>query len=324
LASYRQFTQEERILLSALARRRLTQKEIARALGKRQSSISREFKRNKKERGSYHAGDAKRAARERMEEANAAPKRIENDPWLQRYLVRKLKRYWSPEQMAGRVRKDHNVIVCHETIYQYIYDERPDLKKYLRCQKGKYRRRYGTRIREKQREEEKKRRIDERPKIIEQRERLGDFEGDTVMGRRGTGSLVTHVDRGSGYTLIDHVAHATAEAVKEKAAQRFTKLSKQKKHTITYDNGSEFEAREMIGRETGMEIYFAYPYHSWERGTNENTNGLIRRFFPKKASFADITEQRAMRAERLLNTRPRKRLAYLTPVEVFRRNMHLT
>ena len=226
--------------------------------------------------------------------------------------------------MAGRVRKDHNVIVCHETIYQYIYDERPDLKKYLRCQKGKYRRRYGTRIREKQREEEKKRRIDERPKIIEQRERLGDFEGDTVMGRRGTGSLVTHVDRGSGYTLIDHVAHATAEAVKEKAAQRFTKLSKQKKHTITYDNGSEFEAHEMIGRETGMEIYFAYPYHSWERGTNENTNGLIRRFFPKKASFADITEQRAMRAERLLNTRPRKRLAYLTPVEVFRRNMHLT
>src|SRR3989344_8301708 len=158
MASYRQFTREERILLSALARRRLTQKEIARVLGKHQSSVSREFKRNKKERGSYHAGDAKRAARERREEANAALKRIENDPWLQRYLVRKLKRYWSPEQMAGRVRKDHNVIVCHETIYQYIYDERPDLKKYLRCQKGKYRRRYGTRIREKQREEEKKRR----------------------------------------------------------------------------------------------------------------------------------------------------------------------
>jgi len=311
-------------VLSALKRRGLTQKEIARELGKHQSSISREIKRNKKEHDGYHAGHAKRAVRERREEANAALKRIENDPWLKRYLIRKLKRYWSPEQIAGRVRKDHDVVVCHETIYQYIYHERPDLKKYLRCQKGKYRRRYGTRIREIQREEAKKKRIDTRPEIIEQRGRLGDFEGDMMVGKRGTGSLVTHVDRRSGYTLIDHVAQATAEAVKGTTVQRFMKLPTQKKHTITYDNGTEFEAHETIGRETGMDIYFAYPYHSWERGTNENTNGLIRQFFPKKTSFADITEQVTRFVERLLNTRPRKRLAYLTPVEVFRKNMHLT
>ena len=324
MASYRQFTQEERILLSALNRRGLTQKEIARELQKHQSSISRELERNKKEHGGYHAGYAKQTVRQRREEANAALKRIENDPWLARYLIRKLKRYWSPEQIAGRVRKDHGIIVCHETIYQYIYRQRPDLKKYLRCQKGKYRRRYGTKLREKQREEAKKKRIDARPAIIDARQRLGDFEGDTVMGKRGTGSLVTHVDRRSGYTLIDHVPHATAETIKEKTVQRFTKLSKQKKHTITYDNGTEFEAHEMIGRVTGMDIYFAYPYHSWERGTNENTNGLIRQFFPKKISFADITEQSTRLVERLLNTRPRKRLAYLTPVEVFVKNMHLT
>lgn len=324
MASYHQFTQEERSLLSALKRKGFTQKEIARELGRDQSTISRELARNKKGDGSYHAGYAKLTVHERKEKANAALKRIENDPWLKRYLIRKLKQYWSPEQIAGRARKDHDIIICHETIYQYIYRKQPDLKKYLRCQKGKYRRRYGTKIREKQREESKKRRIDVRPAIIERRERLGDFEGDTIVGTRGTGSLVTHVDRKSGYTLIDHVAQATAAAIREKATQRFEKLPKQKKYTITYDNGIEFSEHEIIERDTKTEIYFAYPYHSWERGTNENTNGLIRQFFPKRTSFEDITEHDTKRVERLLNTRPRKRLAYLTPVEVFVKNMHLT
>lgn len=324
MASYQHFTQEERIMLSTLKRRGLTQQEMARELGKDQSAISRELSRNKQEDGSYHAGYAKQAANRRRKEANQVLKRIANDPWLEKYIIKRLKIYWSPEQIAGRARRDYEVMVCHETIYQYIYNDRPDLKKYLRCQKGKYRRRYGTKIREKQREEAKKTRIDRRPKVIERRERLGDWEGDTIIGQRGTGSLATHVDRKSGYTFIDYVARANAEAIRETVVKRFTKLPKQKKHTITYDNGTEFSEHEMIGRETKIDIYFAYPYHSWERGTNENTNGLIRQFFPKKSSFADITNTDTRRAERLLNTRPRKRLMYLTPVEVFRKNMHLT
>jgi len=194
----------------------------------------------------------------------------------------------------------------------------------LRCQKGKYRRRYGTKIREKQREEAKKQRIDARPEIIEKRCRLGDWEGDTVVGKRGSGSLITNVDRMSGYLIMDYVSKATAEAIKEKSVARFRNLPKRKKHSITYDNGTEFSDYELIERETKMNVYFAYPYHSWERGTNENTNGLIRQFFPKKSSFAAIVENDIKRVMRLLNSRPRKRLGYLTPFEVFIKNMHLT
>jgi len=251
-------------------------------------------------------------------------RRIENDMFLQEYIIQKRKKHWSPKQIAGRVRKDHNSIVCHETIYQYIYNVRIDLKQYLRCKKGKYRRRYGTKIREKQRELLKKKRIDTRPSIIEERVRLGDFEGDTIVGTRGTGSLVIHVDRTSRYTFIDYVPFATAEAIKEKTVLQFEKLPKQKRHTITYDNGSEFSAFEWIEKLANVDVYFAYPYHSWERGTNENTNGLIRQFFPKKSSFSHITLSDTKRVEHLLNHRPRKLLGFLTPHEVFIYNMRLT
>jgi len=324
MGSYSHFIQEDRILLSSLRRRGLTQDEIAREINKDQSAISRKLRRNKKSNKKYHAGDAKRISLERREKANQGLRRIENDKELEKYIIAKLKKYWSLEQIAGRYKKDHKKIVCHETIYQYIYNARPDFKKYLRCRKGKYRRRYGTKIREKQRELTKKVRIDKRPEVIEKRERLGDWEGDTIVGARGTGSLITHVDRRSCYAMVDYVKRATAQAIKEKTIQRFNRLPKQKRHTITYDNGSEFTEHEMIGKNTKTNIYFAYPYHSWERGTNENTNGLIRQFFPKKSSFENITEKDTRRVECLLNTRPRKKLAYLTPVEVFRKNMHLT
>lgn len=311
-------------MLSALRRKDFSQTEIAREIGKSQSAISRELGRNKKTDESYHAGEAGRQYQERKEKSAQTLRRIEGDPWLERYIKSRLKKYWSPEQIAGRVRKDHQIVVCHETIYKYVYEQIPEFKKYLRNQKGKYRRRYGTKIREKQREEAKKKRIDTRPEIVEKRQRLGDWEGDTVVGKKGTGSLITNVDRKSGYLLIDHVARATAEAVREKTVKRFKRLPKKKRRTMTYDNGTEFSGHELIERWTEMEIYFAYPYHSWERGTNENTNGLIRQFFPKKSSFAEITEESTKKVMRLLNGRPRKRLGYLTPVEVFIRNMHLT
>lgn len=324
MASYHQFTQNERTMLSALRRKGCTQSDIAREIGKTQSSVSRELRRNKKENKRYHAGEAHRQYQERKEKINQTLKRIENDPWLEQTIQERIKKYWSPEQCAGRIRKDHHVIVCHETIYKYIYETKPELKKYLRNTKGKYRRRYGTKIREKQREEAKKKRIDTRPEIIEKRERLGDWEGDTIVGKKGTGSLITNVDRMSGYLLMDYVVRATAESIREKTVKRFTKLPERKRKTMTYDNGTEFADHDSIGRMTRMEIYFAYPYHSWERGTNENTNGLVRQFFPKKSSFAETTENKIRRVMRLLNSRPRKRLDYLTPVEVFMKNMHLT
>ncbi len=147
--------------------------------------------------------------------------------------------------------------------------------KYLRCQKGKYRRRYGTKIREKQREELKKRRIDERPEIVEKRQRVGDWEGDTVFGKDRKPAILTHLERRSGYLLADKIERALAELTREATVRRFKRIPKEKRHTITYDNGSEFAEHEMTQKVLKTDIYFAYPYHSWERGCNENVNGLF-------------------------------------------------
>lgn len=155
------------------------------------------------------------------------------------------------------------------------------MKKYLRCKKGKYRRRYGTKKREKQGELAKKKRIDTRPECIDDRERIGDWEGDTVMGEKGTGVFATHVERLSGYCMIDRLERAVAELFKDQTITRFKTLPQSKIKTITYDNGKENERHETIEEKLGVDIYFAYPYHSWERGCNENFNGLIRHFIQR-------------------------------------------
>ena len=173
-----------------MLRAKLKQKDIARQLGKDPSVISREIKRNSKN-GKYLAIHARRKTKSRRINANKRFRKIDNNPELKRYIAAKLKKYWSPEQIAGRMRGKHGrTIICHETIYQYVYKHRPDLKKYLRCQKGKYRRRYGTKLREKAREEAKKKRIDTRPLIVDQRLRIGDWEGDTVVGVGHSGSIL--------------------------------------------------------------------------------------------------------------------------------------
>jgi len=324
MASHTQLTHNDRIMLSAMKRKGFTQKEIARELGKNQSSISRELHRNTRSNISYHAVFATIKYHERKKIANHFRKRIENDLWIEQYIFDHIKLRWSPEQIAGRVRKDYQILICHETIYKYIYHEKPEWKKYLRQKKGKYRRRYGRKKVEKQREEAKKNRIDTRPKIIEKRERLGDWEGDTIIGGEKTQRILTHADRRSGYLLGDKLDIVTAEIVRKVTAKRFRTIPLSKRLTITYDNGPEFSDHEMIGRKTKTDIYFAYPYHSWERGTNENTNGLLRQYFPKKSLFAGITKQRLKRVIRQINQRPRKRLGYLTPHEVFIENMQLT
>jgi len=310
-------------MLSALLRKGFTQGEIARELDKNQATISRELSRNKEQNKKYHAGSATKIYHQRKLQANEILKRIENDVSLQKYIYDHLKLFWSPEQIAGRVRKDHGVIVCHETIYQYIYKKKPEWKKYLRQKKGRYRRRYGRKKLVKQREEAKKRRIDTRPSLIENRERLGDWEGDTIIGGEKTQRILTHVDRRSGYLLADKLDIVTAEIVRTVTANRFNSIPRIKRQTITYDNGSEFADHEMIERKTKTTVYFAYPYHSWERGTNENTNGLLRQFFPKKSLFKGITKSKLKRVTKLINHRPRKRLGYLSPYEVFVKNMHL-
>ena len=314
-------TDDQRNAISALKRAGHKQKDIARMLGKDPSAISRELQRNKSDSGRYLARGAKLKTKKRRIDANERFKKIEHNVNLRRYVVKKLKKYLSPEQIAGQwSRKHQNQRIGKDTIYKFVYGKRKDLVKYLRCQKGKYRRRYGTRIREKQREELKKRRIDARPEIINLRQRIGDWEGDTVRGSGGSGHIITYVERKSGYLVAGKAKKATAENINEFTIKEFNKIARCKRLSITYDNGSEFAGYDTIERKTGMTAYFAFPYHSWERGSNENTNGLLRQFYPKKSRFDDVTQEQLDKVVRLINNRPRKRLHYLTPYEVFRKN----
>ena len=314
---YKHFTPAKRNELAALLRVRVKKKRIAEQLNKHRTTIWRERKRGEGSNDRYYTRKANRLTQEKRVKANARFRKIENDKFLRRYVLKKLRKYWSPEQIAGRWSKNRKrKHIGKDTIYKFIYAKRKDLVKYLRCQKGKYRRRYGTRIREKQREELKKRRIDQRPEIVAARQRIGDWEGDTIVGKDKE-QILTHTERKSGLILADKLNAITAEEARKKTGARFKGIKKEKRQTMTYDNSSIFSEHELTERETGMTIYFSYPYHAWERGCNENANGLLRQFFPKKTPIGPVTQKQIQKAVGLLNSRPRKRLNYLTPYEVF-------
>lgn len=321
---YHHIMSDERVKIEAWLEAGWSQSDIALQLGRHRSTIMRELDRN-----FYSAGipyDAKRAEKRHVKvrrETNAKFRKIMPDSDLEKEITELIQRYWSPEQIAGRMRRERQrIVVCHETIYKWIYEkekERSDkLIPFLRHgKKRRYRRRYGTKIREKRREEAKKKRIDERPEVVERRSRLGDFEGDTIVGSEKTIHIITHVDRKSGQLFADKVDGACAENVRLVTAARFKEIPKKKLRTITYDNGVQFAEHETLERDLGVGIYFAYPYHSWERGTNENTNGLLRQFFPKRSAFKNVTQGQIDDKVLLINTRPRKRLSYLMPNEVW-------
>jgi len=319
---YQHITASQRSELGALLRANLAQKDIALHLGKHRTSIWRERTRNKSaltgSRTGYNAQAAQYSTKQRRIAANQRFRKIENNEQLQKYILTKLKARWTPEEIAGTLKEDFGfTVLCHETIYQYIYQVEPEWQIYLRHKKNKYRRRRGTTERLRRLEESKKKRIDTRPSMVESRSRIGDWEGDTVVGKEKTKRILTYVERKSGLLLAAKLETATAVEVREKTRMLFKRVSKIKQHTITYDNGSEFAEHELMERDLGLDIYFAYPYHSWERGTNENTNGLLRQFFPKGTFFASVTQRQLDRVVRLINTRPRKRHRYATPLEVF-------
>jgi len=318
--SYTHITASQRNELSVLLRTDIKKKEIARLLGKDRTTIWRERIRNGQRNGKYHAGKAKKIVEGRGIEAHRKQRKLENNSWLRTYVERHLKKHWSPEQIAGRLKKDYpndkNKRIGKDSIYGYLYEKRKDWLKYLRCHKGKYRRRYGTRIREKLREEAKKKRIDARPVIVETRGRIGDWEGDTIVGKDKS-HILTHTERKSGLLLADKLSQGTAVLTREKTIERFSRIPRKKKCTMTYDNGVTFSDHELTEQETGMLIYFAHPYHSWERGCNENSNGLLRQYFPKSMSFEGVRQEDIERAVYEINHRPRKRLKYATPYEIF-------
>ncbi len=320
---YKQFNKDSRLELSALLRVGHSKRFCAEVLGFDHSAVIREADRNKDDDGIYRGVSAHRKYLERRKKSKQKQRKIENDTKLRSRIKKRLKKRDSPEQIAGRINnieKEKYQSVSYPTIYAWIFNKEPELKKYLRRigKKGKYRRKHGTKNREKQREESKIKRIDTRPEVVEQRKRIGDYEGDTIVGKDKTKRLLTNVDRVSGYGTIDKIDFVSAEIIQNKLTERFKKIPKEKRHTYTYDNGTEIGKEDVdLEKKIGMDIYRAYPYHSWERGSNENFNGLVRDFFPKRTDFANITTIEVRRVEKNLNHRPRKRLGYLTPHEIF-------
>lgn len=302
--NYTQLTQEERYQISVLLKAGHNQNEIASFLERSPATISRELKRNKGRRG-YRP---KQAHSKSVERRAANARQIDEATW--QFAEEKLMQQWSPEQISG------HVYISHETVYQRVYaDKRAGglLWKNLRCQK-KRKKRYGKTDR--RGVIPNRLSIDERPAIVDKRCRIGDWEADTIIGKNHRQAIVSLVERKSKLTLIHKVERKTAENV-SKAMIKLLKPHRSKVYTVTSDNGREFAGHETIAENLQADFYFAHPYSSWERGTNENTNGLIRQYFPKNRDFTTITQQEIDTVMERLNNRPRKRLGFLTPNQVF-------
>lgn len=297
------------------------QKKIASELGVHPSTISRELKRNIRWNGLYSPEQADCFYKDRRRQSRK-PKTFTTE--VQALVKEKLLQEWSPEQISGYGKRHNLFAISHERIYQYILADKQaggKLYLHLRCGKKRYRKRYGSNKRIcpiKNRVM-----IDERPSIVDEKGRLGDWEIDTIIGKQNQNAIVTLVERVSKKTLIGQVGTKHADFV---SAQTIRLLSaiKSRVFTITADNGSEFSHHEQIAKTLGVKIYFAHPYHSWERGLNENTNGLIRQYIPKGKDFAELTAADIIRIQERLNERPRKSLDYATPNEVFEKLQQMT
>ena len=311
--SYRQLALSERYHISTLYKQGLRQKEIAKEVGVSASTISRELRRNGDERG-Y---DPERAQSMTFMRHRQKRKYTVWTASVERYVRQRLKQEWSPEQISGRMRREREDWVSHETIYSFIYENKADggrLYKHLRHKNRKYHKRgrtYESRGILKNRTM-----IDKRPKIVEKKCRIGDWEIDTVIGKGHQGILVTAVDRHSKFALIAPASSRHAQTV-SKTLLRLLEPVKPITKTITSDNGKEFALHEIIAQKLEAGFYFVNPYHSWERGLNEHTNGLIRQYLPKEKTFSSLSNKEVAMIQNRLNHRPRKVLGYKTPYEVF-------
>ncbi len=311
----RQLTMEERDRIAQLHHRGFLQNQIAEDLGRDPGTISRELARNRLG-GEYFAAQAQRLAERRRRERPLDRKL--DDPELNSDVRRGLAQRWSPEQIAGAQERAHpkepRRQVSARTIYSWIEQDRhkDHWKSFLR-RRGKRpcRRRNPTPC--------AAARIRNRPEVIERRLRLGDFEGDTVLGPVGTGGIVTLVCRRSRFTIITKIQSKDADHVHERIKLRLKELAEDQRRSITFDNGTEFARCQRLEKHLGLQLYFANPGCPHQRGTNENTNGLIRQYFPKGTNFHTVTHQELREVENLLNNRPRACLQFETPAAVFHR-----
>ena len=315
LKNMKQLTLEERYKISALIKIGISKKEIADQLGRDRSTLYRELNRNADGRsGNYCADLAQRKATQRHKEKT---KREVLDTDMKNFVTDGLNNHLSPEQIKGRADVERLPCVSHERIYQFVWeDKKKGGKLYLNLRtRGKKYQKRGA----KQAGRgciPNRRDIEERPKVVDQKNRIGDLEIDLVMGKDHKGALLTINDRATGMLRMGAIKTKSAKEVQIKTEQLLEDWSPFIK-TITSDNGKEFANHQDIAVKLEIDFYFAKPYHSWQRGANENLNGLVRQYFPKGSSFENLTQTAVKEAENILNNRPRKRFGFRTPNEVY-------
>jgi IS30 family transposase len=307
-------TAEQRYTISSMKLAGYSQKAISLTICKHKSVVSRELKRNCDSRSGHYDGDLaqrKCESRERLK-----PKHERFTESIKKYIEEGLEKKLSPEQIVGTAKLEGVECVSHERIYEHVWaDKRKKglLHTHLRTKGKKYRKRGSY----KDNRGSLKNRvdIDQRPEIVEQRERFGDLEIDTIIGKNHQGAILTINDRATGVLKMRKLTGKNAELLADKTIEA---LMPWKTHikTITSDNGKEFAAHERIAQELGIDFYFAHPYHSWQRGSNENLNGLIRQYIPKKSDFSSFSDQYIQWVEDELNNRPRKRFSFNTPNKI--------
>ena len=311
---YKQLSAKEREIIARLLNLGKPQKEIAITLGRSPSTISREISRNVYIiRDEYIASHAHERSILRKAETHAK-ERLKSQK-VRVYVESKLKLGWSPEIIAGRIRRDiSGVKTNHESIYQYIYNDRKDLKKYLirsHKKRGKRRRKRGK----KKDTIPERISIEERPKIINNRQRIGDWEADLIVSHKSPDALLVLRERKLHLTYIKKLKRKTALQVKAGLIDMLKDLPPNMRKSITFDNGPENALHYEVAKQLNLKTYFCNPYSSWEKGSIENTNGLIRRYFPKKTNFTLISTHQTIKVQEALNNRPRKSLRFLTPYE---------
>lgn len=308
---------DDRIRLDILLRSDLSIEDCAKGIGFSRQTVNDEIKRLG-DRKHYNPYRANKKAKEKRHVANQCHRKFTSDSWHTRTTIRLLGIGWSPEQITGRMELEQKEKpFCPATIYNNVNPDKK-LSKFLPRKHNKYRRRKDGNNRKKQRElESKMKPINQRPGHIEKRITIGHWEGDTIVGKEKTARILTHVERKTGYLLANLLYEVTAEKIRVESIRSFRNIPNSKKETITYDRGLEFADHELTEKETEMNIYFANPYHSWERGTSENTNGLVRRYFPKGTYFSNIEKEQLKQVVEQINHRPRKRLGYRSPYEKF-------
>jgi len=314
---YKRLTQEQRYTIERLLNNHESSARIAKTIGVSPSTISRELHRNGMTAQSYSYLKAQAHADQSQRDKDHH--RTDPSLWksIESYLTQE---QWSPQQISGYLRSQGQQTPSHETIYRHIYQDQAaggQLHQHLRHKIKSYKKRGSPQ--EKRGRIKNQRFINERPAIVEERSRLGDWEIDTVIGRPGGKVLVTMVERKSRLTLMGLARNKEAIAVSSVMIEKLLQHRGLVK-TLTYDNGKEFARHELISEILEADGYFAHPYHSWERGLNENTNGLIRQYLPKGSSFDELSNEIIQAIEDKLNTRPRKTLDYKTPNSIFHNN----